>query len=133
MANHTYQNIDLSTVCIDTPFTQDEIIVATGAGTIAAGTLLGRVTASGKLLATATGAVDGSETPVSVLQYDIEAAGAGDLPCRPVLKGSVRADKCFLAATPSTALTPAQKDALRTMGILAVEVDELGKFNNPGA
>lgn len=130
MANKETLDIDLSVVCIDTPFTQDETLVATGAGTIVAGTVLGRITASGKLTAVVGGAGDGSVVAVSVLQYDVVAAGAGDLPIRPVLKGSVRADKVFLAASPTTPLTPAQLDELRTMGILAVAVDQLGQFNN---
>jgi hypothetical protein len=128
MANITTTNIDLSVVCLETPYTEDETFTAGGAGTTAAGTLLGRITASGKLIVCDDAAVDGSQVAVAVLQYDVVAAGAGDLTIRPVLKGRVRKDKIFYEnADP---IVPATLDQLRTMGIIAVDVDQLGKFNN---
>ena len=49
--------------------------IAAGAD-LAAGTILGRVTASGKLAAYAAGNADGSENPVGVLMEDAAAAAA---------------------------------------------------------
>lgn len=43
---------------------------------LAAGTVLGRITSSGKLTAYAEGASDGSQTPVAVLLEDAPAASA---------------------------------------------------------
>jgi len=128
MANREYENIDLNTVALEEPFTADETFTAAGAGTTAAGTLLGRITASGKLIVCDDAAGDGSEVATAVLQYDVVAAGAGDLPIRPILKGKVNLSKIFYEnADP---ITEATKDQLRTMGILAVDVTSLGEFNN---
>ena len=126
MANHTYENINLSKICLETPFTEDRIFTATGAGTTKAGTIL-QLAGDKYVVGLAAGTFD------AVLQYDVVATGAGDLPIRPVLSGKVRADKVFLELTPTTALTASQKAKLRANDILAVSVDELGKFNNPGA
>ncbi len=48
-----------------------------GAGAdLVKGTILGRVTATGKMIAYAAGASDGSENPVAVLMEDAKAAAA---------------------------------------------------------
>lgn len=46
------------------------------AADLLAGRILGRITASGKLVAYAAGNADGSENPVAVLMDDAEAAAA---------------------------------------------------------
>jgi hypothetical protein len=132
MSNRTYENIDLSKVCLETPVTDDEVLVMTLDQALTAGTVLGRVTASGKLLPYDSGAADGSQVPMAVLQYDVTATAAGDYPIRPVLGGKVRLDKLHAAAAPLVALTKAEQDALRTFAIFAIPVDQLGQFNNPG-
>ncbi len=55
---------------------REAVTVASGAGIIAAGTVLGKVTASGKYLASAVGAVDGSEVAVAVALYGCDATSA---------------------------------------------------------
>jgi hypothetical protein len=52
------------------------ITVASGAGIIAPGTVLGKVTASGKYVASAVGAADGSQTAVAVALYGCDATSA---------------------------------------------------------
>lgn len=52
------------------------ITVASGAGIIAPGTVLGKITASGKYLASAVGATDGSETAVAVALYGCDATAS---------------------------------------------------------
>lgn len=52
------------------------ITVASGAGIIAPGTVLGKITASGKYVASAAGATDGSETAVAVALYGCDASSA---------------------------------------------------------
>ena len=56
------------------PALKTETIAA--AADLVKGTILGRVTASGKLAAYASGNVDGSETPIGVLLDDAAAAAA---------------------------------------------------------
>lgn len=52
------------------------ITVASGAGIIAPGTVLGKITASGKYVASAVGAADGSQTAVAVALYGCDATSA---------------------------------------------------------
>jgi hypothetical protein len=52
------------------------ITVASGAGIIAPGTVLGKITATGKFVASAVGADDGSETAVAVALYGCDATSA---------------------------------------------------------
>lgn len=64
-------------------FTGSEILegvtlVFAAAGTLEAGTVLGRVTASGKYIAYTDGAVDGSETAVCILRSGVTVTAAGD-------------------------------------------------------
>lgn len=57
----------------------------TRTGTIASGqnltrgAVLGRITASGKLIRSVAAAADGSQTPVGILTFDVDASG-GDKP-----------------------------------------------------
>ncbi|MFA8386875.1 MAG: head decoration protein [Pelagibaca sp.] len=55
---------------------RDNITVASGAGIIAPGTVLGKVAASGKYVASAAGATDGSEAAVAVALYGCDATSA---------------------------------------------------------
>ena len=45
---------------------RETITIASGAGVIAPGTVLGKVTASGKYVASAVGASDGSQNPTAI-------------------------------------------------------------------
>ena len=55
---------------------RETITLASGAGVIAAGTVLGKVTASGKYVASAVGASDGSEVPAAINIYGADASSA---------------------------------------------------------
>lgn len=50
----------------DLPHVADEVTILSGAGVVKYGTLLGRVTASGKYIPSVSTASDGSEKPVAV-------------------------------------------------------------------
>lgn len=57
-------------------YSRDTITIASGSGKVAAGTALGKVTASGKYKpATATGS-DGGETAVALNLYEVDATSA---------------------------------------------------------
>lgn len=58
------------------PAITESIVVASGAGELKRGTLLGRVTASGKYVVSTSAASDGSQNPVAVLAEDITVASA---------------------------------------------------------
>ena len=53
---------------------RENITVASGAGLIAPGTVLGKVTASGKYVASAGGASDGSQSAVAIALYGWDAS-----------------------------------------------------------
>lgn len=134
MPNREFENIDLSSICLEMPFVQDDIFAAVTDASVAAGTILGRVTSDQKLIPCDIAANDGSQIPVAVMQYGFTPSGAGvEVGVRPVLGGKLRADKIFFAGAPTTPLTKIEKDLLRKTGIYAVDVSQLGKFNNPGA
>lgn len=110
------------------PVYQDETLTATGEVTWAAGTLLGRITADGKLTAYTSGASDGSEVPIAVLKEEVVFAGAGDKIDRPIVSGRVR--RGDLVAHGVGAITDAEADALRSMTIIPQNVAQLGEFDN---
>ncbi|WP_395661514.1 major capsid protein [Aestuariivirga sp.] len=55
---------------------REAITIASGAGIIAAGTVLGKITASGKYFASAVGASDGSQVPAAIAIYGADASAA---------------------------------------------------------
>lgn len=55
---------------------RDNVTIASGAGILAAGTVLGQITASGKYVASAVGAADGSQVAKAVLLAEVDATSA---------------------------------------------------------
>lgn len=55
---------------------REEITIASGAGVLQAGTILGKVTASGKYIAYSDAAADGSETAAGILYGQVDATSA---------------------------------------------------------
>jgi hypothetical protein len=105
---------------------RDEVLLFTGAGTVAAGTILGRITATGKLKPWASGSSDGSQVPITVLTFDVTAAGAGDVSTRTLAKGVVNRNKLIIAADGNgNNITPAIIDQLRDYGITAIDVQDI--------
>ena len=98
-------------------YTRETITVASG--TLAPGTVLGQITASGKYAAHDPNATDGTETAVAVLWGKADAS-AGDAPAVAVVRGPAivnRFDLVF-AGTPSEGEIDAAHAALRDAGIL---------------
>ena len=110
------------------PVYEDEVITSAGAATWLEGTLLGRITASGKMTAYESGNVDGSEVPTMVLTEEVVFAGAGDKPCRPLVTGRVRRAK--LVAFAVGAITVAEADLLRDFGIVSLTTNQLAEQDN---
>lgn len=105
---------------------------------IPAGTILGRVTASGDLTPWDSAAVDGSEVPVAVLSSELTTdAVPTDIPgIRPIISGRVAHNELFQfpagveTALTATPLTPAQRDLLRDFTIVTEKGLELSKLDN---
>ena len=110
------------------PTYEDDILIDAGGDTYAAGTVLGRITASTKLTAYTSGAVDGSEVPIAVLQDELVLAAATDVSCRPIIAGKAR--RVDLVAHGVGALTQAEVDALRDRVIIALNSTQLAELDN---
>jgi len=94
-------------------------VVTISAGTLEPGTVLGRITATGKYAAHDPAAVDGTETAVAVL-WGAADASAGDVAAVVVLRGPaiVNGNDLVFAGTPSAPQIDAAHAALAAAGIL---------------
>ena len=98
-------------------YTRETITIA--AGSLEPGSVLGKITASGKYSAHDPAGVDGTETAVAVLWGKADAS-AGDVPAVALIRGPAivnRHDLVF-AGTPSEGEITAAHTALLAVGIL---------------
>lgn len=93
--------------------TTDSGVVIAGQNLVR-GSLLGKITASGKLTLSLSASSDGSETPYAVLNAPIDALSS-DKACPIILGGELNANSITFGAG-HTAITT--KDGLRTEGII---------------
>lgn len=128
MSNATVTNNDTAGLVVSDPKFSRETLTATGAAVWAKGTLLGRITSSGKLTAYTSGASNGSQVPKFVTTSETTFTGAGDQPDTVLIGGEVR--ERDLVAHGVGAITPAEVDALRDFGIYAVPVAQLNTLDN---
>src|SRR6056297_2838782 len=98
-------------------YTRETITVATG--TLEPGTVLGKITASGKYAAHDPAAVDGTETAVAVLWGKADASG-GDVPAVALVRGPAIVNRFDLVftGTPSDPEIAAAHSALLDASIL---------------
>lgn len=61
---------------LDPRLYREEVTIASGAGALKTGTVLGKVTASGKYVPHVNGAVDGTEAAARVLLHAVDATSA---------------------------------------------------------
>lgn len=131
MANIERQENTTTGVVMFGALYQQNTLVATAAIVLAAGTVLGRITADGKLKEYDAAAVDGSEIPVAILQNEVEFTAAGEQAVNAIISGEVRAAKVSAYdGGAQTALTVAEIQALRDFTIIVRETDELSEFDN---
>jgi hypothetical protein len=103
--------------------------------TWAAGTLLGRVSASGKVIPLASAAADGSQTPVGILADDKTVAAGATIDAVMCVSGDVAEEKVILqgADTMSTVIGGRLiRDRIKgdTLGINLVTVTEMTGYDN---
>lgn len=60
----------------DSVYSREEVIVLSGQGSLASGTVLGKVTSSGKYKVVTAGASDGSEDAAAILVHPVDATSA---------------------------------------------------------
>jgi len=130
MSNINIANYDISGIVIGNPNYDDYTVKFGGAAILAPGTMMARDTTDDTIVPYAVGGLNGTDIPSLLLTIELEAVGAGNLPCRLLKSGEVRANKVFADATPSTALTVVEKETLRSFDIIANDVRELNKLDN---
>ena len=128
MSNLVITNNDVTGIVIFGAVHGDAAATFGAAETWPAGTVLGRITATGKYARFAPAAGDGSEVPSAVLSQPLTAGAAGDIPFRPLIGGQVR--KAGLVNAADAVLTFTQIDVLRTYGITALNTVELSQLDN---
>ena len=99
---------------------REDIIIESGTGIIAPGTVLGKVTATGKYIASAVGAADGSETPAAINIYGGDAS-AGDAAVSAIVRDAEVNGHCLVYHADRD--QPAEKDAANAaLGALGIIV-----------
>ena len=98
---------------------REAITIASGAGIIAAGTVLGKVTATGKYIASAVGASDGSQTPAAINIYGCDASSS-DVTVSGVVRDAEVNGKCltYHADRDQPAERAAAQTALASLGVI---------------
>jgi hypothetical protein len=86
------------------------------------------VAADGKMVAFAVGGAGGSQFPKAVVAKALTAVGAGDVAARPIISGKVAKER--LSIFGGGTITDAIVDQLRSYGIIAVPVTQLGRADN---
>jgi hypothetical protein len=92
--------------------------IASGAGVLARGTLLGKITASGKYLESLAAATDGSEVPDAILLESVDATAA-DVNAAVAIAGDFAAKGVIFGTGHTLAST---EDVLRTKDIYITTV-----------
>ncbi len=100
-------------------YTRETVTIASGAGVLAPGTVLGRITASGKFAAHAPGAADGTETAAALLWGAVDATLA-DAAAVVLIRGPaiVNRHEITIPGTPTEGQIAAAHAALAALGIL---------------
>lgn len=104
---------------------RDETFSAVAATTHPEGTILARLTATGKLVAFIKGGAGGSEVPKAVLTYPVTSTGIQDIPIRAAVSGKFRKDRLvILADGDDSNIDAVVLDQLRDYGLFPVDVVE---------
>ncbi len=132
MANITITNVDLGSVILQDGQFRDDLLTLAGAVTVLEGTILARDSASLKLvLYVKGGSTNENGIPKAVLTYEVVSTGAGDVPIRDMVSGSVRAPRLVIAADGDASnIDAAVLDELRDYSLISIDVQELNILDN---
>lgn len=110
---------------------KSQVFTAPGADTFAKGTLLARLTATGKLVPYEAAQSDGSEIPLALLAEELIVGSGGDTTLRVFLSGTVREDQ-LLVYTGGSPVAPdsVELSLLHDYGIIGLDDRELLRFDN---
>lgn len=114
------------------PVFRPEQVTFAAAGTLKAGTILARSTASLKMVPFVIGGTTaGNGVPSAVLINDVTATAAGDVSASPLIGGQVRAnDLIVLADGDASNITAKEVDELRSFGIITRNTNQLSIQDN---
>jgi len=133
MPNINVTNVDMgpSPILQGASF-RDDVLTFAGADTFVAGTILARDSVSGNLVPFVKGGVTNENgIPKAILTYDVEAAGAGDVPIRAGVAGEYRKEQLVIDADGDDSNIDAVViDQLRDYGLTPIDVDELNILDN---
>ena len=98
---------------------RENITIASGAGIVAPGSVLGRVTATGKYVVSAVGATDGSQTPAAINIYGADAS-AEVASVSAIVRDAEVNGRCLVyhADRDQPAEKAAAHEALKSLGII---------------
>ena len=131
MADPTVTNVDVGQIAIGVSDFEHHVWTALGADTLVAGTIMARLTSSGKWEIYDPGGSLGLEIARGVLTYDVSATGAGDVEVDVLVRGTVNQDRLIIDADgDGSNVDEAVVDDLNDHGILAKPVKQLGQLDN---
>jgi len=125
-------NIDLGSVVLNNAQYSDDLLTFSGAGTVKAGTILARDSASKKLIPFVKGGITNENgIPKAIITYAVTASGAGDVSVNILLGGQIRKEKLVIAADGDDSNVDAVvTDQLRSYGITSFNVGLLTALDN---
>lgn len=132
MANIEITNNKTRTIVVWEPVFEDDTVTFAGAATLKAGTILARDSVSLKLVPYVKGgSTNENGIPKAVLRDELTAAGAGDLPCRPIIGGRIRkGDLVIDADGDASNVDAAVVDQLRDFSVIALGTTQLAELDN---
>ena len=132
MANSTITNVDIGSVILEEGKFRDDLLTFAGVATILEGTILARDSVSLKLVPFVKGGVANENgMPKAVLTYEVTSTGAGDVPVRDMVSGSVRAGRLVIDADGDASNVDNKVlDQLRDFSLVAIDVQELNILDN---
>lgn len=101
-------------------YTRETVTIVSGAGKLAPGTVLGRITIGGKLTRLAPDATDGSETAAGLLWGEVDATSA-DAPAVVLVRGPAIANRHEITF-PEGATAPEIAAAIADLAVLGILV-----------
>lgn len=132
MPNLTITNVDIGSVILEEGKFRDDLLTFAGIATILEGTILARDSVSLKLVPFVKGGVvNENGIPKAVLTYEVTSVGAGDIPVRDMVSGSVRAGRLVIDADgDATNVDNKVLDQLRDFSLVAIDIQELNILDN---
>jgi hypothetical protein len=132
MENITITDVDLGSVILEDAQFSNEPLTFAGVATVLEGTILARNSSTLKLIPFVKGgSSNGNGIPKAVLTYPVTSTGAGDVPVRAMVSGSVRLGRLIIDADADNSnVDAAVLDQLRDYSLISVDVQELNTLDN---